>query len=212
MHDNEIVDIIENNERKERTLKSFLIDIFDIIAFLVFVLGIVLIIRIFLFNPFTVVGKSMDPTFKESDFIVVNKFSPRFSDYQRGDIVVFLPPSRSINYIKRIVGMPGETVKLIDGYVYICDNNDGGGENCYKLDEPYLVNEGNTFAECGIDEFEVSSGSYYVLGDNRQESTDSRCCFGVGCFSDDSQDHLLTKEDILGKVSIRIFPDFSTFN
>ncbi|UFX82819.1 signal peptidase I [Candidatus Absconditicoccus praedator] len=204
--DKEVVEIIEEKENQKNKLKDFLIYVFDIIAFLVFVLGLVLLVRIFLFNPFTVVGHSMDPTFKEGDFIVVDKISPRFSDFERGDIIVFVPPQKDVNYIKRIIGMPGETIKLNDGYVYVCD---GDGENCERLDEPYLENQGVTGPECNVDEFEVGSGGYFVLGDNRDQSTDSRCCFGLGCY--DGTEYVLKDEDILGKVSLRIFPDFNRF-
>ncbi len=208
MNNQEIIDIIE--EKEKSPLKNFLINVFDIVAFLVFVLGIVLIIRIFLFNPFTVVGDSMDPTFKESDFIVIDKVSPRFSDYERWDIIVFLPPWKNVNYIKRIVGMPWETVKLNDWYVYICKNDDTW-KNCERLKEDYLPEQWQTKAECWINEFHVWSWSYFVLWDNRNQSTDSRCCFGLWCFEWTQKNYTLQESDMLGKVFVRIFPDFSRF-
>ncbi len=207
---NEVVDIIEKKEKQKKTLKSFLIDIFDIFAFLLFVLWIVLIIRIFLFNPFTVVWHSMDPTFKESDFIIVDKLSPRFSDYERWDIIIFLPPAKDVNYIKRIIWMPWETVRIKDWKVYICDENDSWIA-CEELDEPYLPDDSITEASCWVDEFEVKSWSYFVLWDNRDKSTDARCCFGLWCFNSDSSSYLLTDKDMLWRVSVRLFPDFSRF-
>ncbi len=201
-----VVDLIEEKETQEKWFKKFLISVFDIIAFFIFVLWIVLLIRIFLFNPFTVVWHSMDPTFKESDFIVVDKMTPRFSDFERGDIVVFVPPKKDVSYIKRIVWMPWEVVKLDWGYVYICDED---WENCKELDEPYLQDQWITSPECNISEFAVTTWAYFVLWDNRNQSTDSRCCFGLGCY--DWSDYLLSEEDILWKVSIRLFPSFSKF-
>jgi signal peptidase I len=63
----------------------------------------------------------MAPTFSENDFIVVDKITPRFGNLKRGDIIVFVPPGKTIPYIKRVIGLPGETVKLIDNAVLICD-------------------------------------------------------------------------------------------
>lgn len=83
--------------------KNFVFDVFDVVAFLVFIVGIVLFIRFFIFNPFSVVGKSMYPTFDESDFILVDKVSPRRGTLQRGDVIVFVPPGKNIPYIKRII-------------------------------------------------------------------------------------------------------------
>jgi signal peptidase I len=96
-------------------LRDFALDIFDILAFLVFVGGIVLCIRFFVANPYTVVGASMSPTFEENDFIIVDKISPKLADWQRGDVIVFVPPGKTIPYIKRVVGLPGETVEIHDG-------------------------------------------------------------------------------------------------
>ena len=86
--------------------KILLLDIFDIISFLIFVTGTVLFTRFFIFNPYTIVGASMEPTFHENDFIIVDKVTPRFGEFQRGDIIVFVPQGKNIPYIKRIVGMP----------------------------------------------------------------------------------------------------------
>jgi signal peptidase I len=83
--------------------KYFLYDVFDMISFLVFVGGIVLFIRFFVANPYTVVGESMSPNFEENDFIVVDKITPRFGELKRGDVIVFVPPGKTIPYIKRII-------------------------------------------------------------------------------------------------------------
>lgn len=76
----------------------------------------------------------MSPTFEENDFIIVDKVSPRITPRKRGDVIVFVPPGKTIPYIKRIIGLPGETVKIKNGGVYVCADN----LNCQKLDETYL--------------------------------------------------------------------------
>ncbi|MEI7918814.1 MAG: signal peptidase I [bacterium] len=84
-------------------LKYFLYDLFDMVSFLIFVGGIVLFVRFFVANPYTVVGASMAPTFQENDFIIVDKVTQRFGQLSRGDVIVFVPPGKTIPYIKRIV-------------------------------------------------------------------------------------------------------------
>lgn len=108
------------SRKMERTFLTVVLDVFDMIAFLVFVGGIVLFVRFFVANPFTVIGASMYPTFEERDFIVVDKISPRFSEWQRGDVIVFVAPGKTDPYIKRVIGLPGETVKFQNGQVQVC--------------------------------------------------------------------------------------------
>lgn len=181
-------------------------DLFDMISFLVFVGWIVLFIRFFIMNPYTVVGASMFPTFSESDFIVVDKITPRFSQLQRGDVIVFVPPGKTIPYIKRIIWLPGETVKLQNNKVMICSQD----KNCTTLDESkYLSGDVRTEARCGVSEFAIDTGWYFVMGDNRWFSTDSRCCFGLDCYQWSSYE--VPFNNIVGKVYIRFYPDFASF-
>jgi signal peptidase I len=91
---------------KNRKFLEVVFDLFDMLSFLVFVGGIVLFVRFFIANPYTVVGASMAPTFEESDFIIVDKITPRFGELTRGDIIVFVPPGKTVPYIKRIIGLP----------------------------------------------------------------------------------------------------------
>lgn len=181
-------------------------DLFDMISFLVFVGWIVLFIRFFVMNPYTVVGASMFPTFQESDFIVVDKITPRFGQLQRWDVIVFVPPGKTIPYIKRVIWLPGETVKLRNNTVLIC----GEDKNCTTLNEsPYLSGDVRTEARCGVSEFTVDSWGYFVMGDNREFSTDSRCCFGLDCYQWSSYE--VPFNNIVGKVYIRFYPNFSSF-
>jgi signal peptidase I len=185
-------------------LKEILLDIFDIVAFLVFVGGIVLCIRFFIANPYTVVWASMSPTFEENDFIIVDKVSPRFSPWKRGDIIVFVPPGKTIPYIKRVVGLPGETVTIENGQVSVCM-----ADVCEVLDESYLPEWLQTRARCGLTSFPIEGEWLFVLGDNRWFSTDSSCCFGLGCY--DGANYLVPYDHIIGKVYVRLFPGFSTY-
>ncbi|MFA7298103.1 MAG: signal peptidase I [Candidatus Absconditabacterales bacterium] len=189
-------------------LKYILLDIFDMISFLVFVGGIVLFIRFFIANPYTVVGASMAPTFQENDFIIVDKITPRFNQLNRGDIIVFVPPGKTIPYIKRIVGLPGETIKIKHNGVEVC-TTENTIEQCNTLEEPYLDSGVRTESRCGIDEFKIDGGGLFVMGDNRGFSTDSRCCFGLDCYEGSTYE--VPADHIIGKVYLRFFPHFSTF-
>ncbi len=185
-------------------LKEIALDIFDIVAFLLFVWGIVLCIRFFVANPYTVVGASMSPTFEENDFIIVDKISPRVSQRKRGDIIVFVPPGKTIPYIKRVVWLPGETVVIEEWIVSICSD-----DNCEILEESYLPAWLQTKARCGLTEFPVNPWWLFVLWDNRWFSTDSACCFGLWCY--DGANYLVPYDHIIGKVYVRLFPGFSTY-
>lgn len=176
-------------------------------SFLIFVGWIVLFIRFFVANPYTVVGASMSPTFEENDFIIVDKVTPRFNELQRGDVIVFVPPGKNIPYIKRIIGLPGEVVKIKRSAVEVC-KTENDIEQCTTLPEPYLPSSLATEARCGISEFEVKEW-FFVMGDNRGFSTDSRCCFGLDCYEWSTYE--VPYDHIIGKVYIRFFPHFTTF-
>lgn len=186
---------------------EILFDIFDMISFLVFVWGIVLFIRFFVANPYTVVGASMHPTFEENDFIVVDKITPRFGELSRGDIIVFVPPGKNIPYIKRVVWFPWETVKIQNNTVLIC-TIDNDIENCEQLDQSYLPEGVRTESRCWINEFQITNW-LFVMWDNRSFSTDSRCCFGLDCYNWSSYE--VPYDHIIWKVYVRVIPDFSFF-
>lgn len=188
-----------------KRLLHIALDIYDIIAFLIFVWGIVLFIRFFVASPYTVVGASMEPMFHENDFIIVDKVSPAINGWHRGDIIVFVPPGQDIPYIKRIIGLPGEIVKIDQGDVFICKQSNPS--DCMQLDESYLTPglKTNANATCdGLSTLSVTSGGFVAFGDNRNASTDSRCCFGLWCYEGAS--YIVPEENIIGKVLIRVFP------
>jgi len=184
--------------------REIALDMFDIIAFLVFVGGIVLCIRFFIANPYTVVWASMSPTFEENDFIVVDKISPRFSHWKRWDIIVFVPPGKTIPYIKRVIWLPWESVKIEDWTVSICTD-----DICEILNEDYLPQWLQTKARCWLTHFPIESEWLFVLGDNRGFSTDSSCCFWLWCY--DGANYLVPYDHIIGRVYVRLFPHFSSY-
>lgn len=208
---NEVVKIIEDNENKsKRTLKDFLLDFFDIISFVVFILWVVSFIKFFLFNPFQVVGQSMEPTFHDKDFIIVDKITHRFWELKRWDVIVFVPSWKDVPYIKRIIWIPWDTVKIENWAVTRCTKNESW-ESCEILVEDYLKAGGNT-RPCSwwkISEFEVTQWWYLVFWDNRENSTDSRCCFGLECTSWNS--YLVQNEQIIWKVYIKVLPNIEKF-
>lgn len=185
-------------------LQIALLDLFDLISFLVFVMGVVLFIRFFIFNPFTVVGQSMEPKFHQGDFIIVDKITPRLGKLERWDIIVFVPENRDVPFIKRIIWLPGEEVKIRDNNVIICSWT-GSDQDCSTLEEFYLPKTTITATtQCKLDDFIVDNDGYFVMGDNRSASTDSRCCFWLGCFEESN--YLVHPSDIIGKVAIKVYP------
>lgn len=158
--------------------RSLWFHVFDVLLNIAIIVAIVGTIRTFVVSPFQIDGNSMIDTLENREYIVINKFRYLFSTPVRGDIVVFKPPTDPGKYyVKRIIGLPGETVVVKNGNVYIRENG-----NDVKLDEPYLsaFNQGRTFiypvnsGNPAEEVFQVPSDQYFVLGDNRQGSLDSR--------------------------------------
>nr|MBP7928214.1 signal peptidase I [Patescibacteria group bacterium] len=138
---------------------------------------VILVIYVTIAIPTKVQGASMEPTFYTGERILVEKVSKYFKDYEVGEVVVLHPPNSSeVEYIKRIIGIPGDIIKIMDCSVYVSKDNAK-----YKLVEPYL--SADTCTEAGL---AIKSGrsiilkenEYLVMGDNREKSADSRA-FGV---------------------------------
>jgi signal peptidase I len=171
----------------------------EIVETLVLTLVIYLLIHNFIAQPFEVEQPSMVPTVLDGDYVLIDKVSPRFSDYQRGDIVVFNPPQGegAVPFIKRVIGLPGDTVRLENGRVYVTPAHG----NAVRLDEPYVNTGPDGKPEAtlprdaeGTSTWTVPSGSYFVLGDNRSVSEDSRF-FGP-----------VARTLIIGRAWLRYFP------
>lgn len=128
---------------------------------------IILPIRYFIVQPFFVRGDSMVPSFHNSDYLIIDEISYRFENPGRGEVVVFrFPQDKSQYYIKRIVGLPEETVEIKNGQVVISNKDNPAG---FVLNEPYLDQNTPGDMKTKLDENE-----YFVLGDNRGASSDSR--------------------------------------
>jgi len=166
-------------EKRSHLLKDILI-----VAFLT--VFVVLPFRFFVAQPFIVSGLSMDPAFDNGDYLIVDQISYRFGDPQRNEVIVFrLPENEGRFLIKRIIGLPGETVNIESGEVIVQKTN---GEKI-KLEEPFVQYPKE---DSGV--YELGEEEYFVLGDNRAASSDSRM-WGV-----------LEKDLIVGRALSRLFP------
>jgi signal peptidase I len=160
----------------------------EVIIFAIIAFGIVLPFRIYIAEPYLVDGRSMDPTFATSDYLIVDKISYRFKEPERNSVLVFrYPGNLDKNFIKRIIGLPGETVKIEGEKVTIINTENPEG---LELPQSYVVNK---FASENIS-VTLSQDEYFVMGDNRAESFDSRY-WGP-----------LNKKYLLGQPVIRLLP------
>lgn len=177
---------------------------------LALLLALVLFIRTYVFQFFRVSGPSMCPTLNSfegecyhgnGEFIFVNEFLYSFlEEPKRGEIVVFSPPTTDKNYIKRIIGIPGDKVEVIEGKVYLTTPDMARTE----LPEEYLSekNKGRTYSS--FQKFEVPEGQYLLFGDNRLESLDARRCFEFDCTEDNSP--FVYAKVIRGRAEFVIWP------
>lgn len=170
-------------------LKSFFTFSWDIVKITVIALILAGLVRYFLVQPFFVEGASMEPNFLSGEYLLIDEISYYFKPVERGDVVVFhYPLDTSKYYIKRIVGIPGETVEIKNGKVIIYNGDNPKG---FLIDENYLLREDIT---AGDIKKKLSGSEYFVLGDNRLASSDSR------------QWGALPKNDIVGRVWLRAWP------
>ena len=157
--------------------------------------AIAAVIRYFLFTPIAVDGESMMPTLEDGDRMIVNKIGYKIGEPERFDIVVFHAPEQK-NYIKRVIGLPGESLEYKDDQLYI---------NGKPIDEPYLdaykaqITEGTltedfTLSDIGVEGDEIPEGYVFVMGDNRRYSKDSR---HIG---------LIEQKEIIGNTSLIFWP------
>lgn len=172
------------NARMSDSWKGLVKDLFTL-AFLVIV--VVIPIRAFVVSPFIVDGASMHPIFENLDYLVVDEIVYRFKAPERGDVIVLrYPANPSVFYIKRIIGLPNEKVSIDRGVVTV--TTAGGGT--LTLSEPYTVNEDATYTKDVL----LKEDEYFVMGDNRPNSSDSRA-WGP-----------LPRKDIVGRVDLRLLP------
>lgn len=152
------------------------------------VILIVLPVRLFLFEPFFVLGDSMLPSYESYDYLIIEKVSYRFKEPERGDVIIFRPPvNPKVYYIKRIIGLPNEAIRIANGQLMVVSQQQPKG---VTLEESYLANKFTP----GDYEFQLGQNEYFVLGDNRAESYDSRRWGPI------------TKKQISGRVLVRVVP------
>ena len=172
--------ISENDDDSNSNIKDFFIELLQVV---IVALAIIIPIRYYFIKPFYVKGASMEPSFYDNEYLVIDEISYRFKEPIRGEIVVFRYPRDTRQFfIKRLIGLPGETVQITSSEVFI----DGD-----KIEETYL--DPGTFTK-GEVVVTLQTDEYYVLGDNRSFSLDSRS-FGS-----------LKEEYIIGKTWVRGWP------
>lgn len=167
--------------------KSFKQEALELLRFTLIVLAIVIPIRVFVAQPFIVNGESMVPTLENGDYLIIDQISYKQRDPKRGEVIVFRFPTNQRRFlIKRVIGLPGETI-AINGSKVTAIQSDG---SVIQLEEGSYIN--NDFSSYGT--WELGADEYFVMGDNRQKSSDSRS-WGI------------LKEDlIVGKTFLRLFP------
>lgn len=171
------------------TLKATALFFWEVAKVIIVSLAIIIPIRYFLIQPFFVKGASMEPNFKDGEYLIINEFVYRLHSPKRGDVVVLRYPSDpSQYYIKRIVGLPGETVEIKNGEVFVYSEYYPDG---VKLDESKYLKGVDTPGDL---KKVLKNEEYFVLGDNRSASSDSR---NWGPLPD---------EFIIGRAWIRAFP------
>lgn len=190
-----VEDEAENNRRWYSPVVSSFGFVLEVLQILVIVVVLSFIIRSYVVQPFYIVGSSMEPTLYEQDILLIDRITYRFSDPHRGDVVVIHPPTDTRDFIKRVIGLPGEKVTINqDGQVLIND---------IILEEVYLSEENQTTR--GALELTLNDDEYFLLGDNRQVSNDSRG--SVNQLTNEAQEPwTISKEDIVGKALVRWWP------
>lgn len=164
-------------------LGAFFMDILEVIVLAV---GIFLIVYLLILRPHKIKGQSMHPNFPDAEYLLTEKISYYRHDPQRGDVIVFKPPISEDEFIKRVIALPGETVMVSNGRVFVNDK---------ELREDYIKIDTNasTFLSEG-ESYTVPTGNYFVMGDNRPHSSDSRAWGPI------------TKKVITGKAWLIYFP------
>lgn len=179
------------NQEEQRVpfFTAFLISLAEFVKVFVIAAAIILPIRLFLIQPFYVKGESMEPNFHEAEYLIIDKLTPHFKPYIRGEVIVFRYPRTERHYlIKRIIGLPGEKIEIRNRKITI-----------YNTEHPkgFMLNEKNYSPRPlrnEADNVELNGHQYYVLGDNRPVSLDSER-FGP-----------VDEDQIVGRVAFRGLP------
>ena len=180
---------LERSKESFTPFQDFFTFLFEIAKIIVISLLIIMPIRFFIIQPFYVKGASMEPSFYNHDYLIVDEISYRFSPPSRGDVIIFrYPKDETQFFIKRVIGLPGERVVMKDNHIFIYNDKFKDG---LQLKEEYLSEDEINPRPVDI---VVPDGHYFVMGDNRDSSMDSTI-FGP-----------IEKRLIIGRVWIRGFP------
>jgi signal peptidase I len=170
----------ESEQREPPKTHSAANPFIELLVILAVAFGLAYVVQAWVVKPYRIPTGSMEPTLNVGDRVLVNRLVYRFHGPHRGDIIVFHPPGRgseaiprstseaSVTYIKRVIGLPGETISIAHGIVTVCRP---AAINCHALREPYTEGAAGTPR---YGPFTVPKGDYFVMGDNRGDSLDSR--------------------------------------
>ena len=178
--------IEDNKNKKKMDKKSIIKEIRDYVCLIILAFVLAFLMNKFVYANAQVPTGSMIPVVEPGDRLIVNRLAYLFEAPKRGDIVMFaFPDDEKDNYLKRIIGLPGEKVEIKDGLVYINDSKK-------PLDEPYINDPPNG----NYGPYNVPEGCYFMLGDNRDESKDARFW----------ENKFVKKEKIVGKAWLKYYP------
>lgn len=172
-----------------KTIKLIIDFVMDILETITFVGSMFIVVYLFILTPNQVKGVSMEPTFYSGEYILTSKITYKFRPMQRGDVVILKSPKNpDIEYIKRVIGLPGDVIRITNGNVYVND---------ILINEPYISAITNLWDNgCVVDNvpYKVKDDEFFVLGDNRPRSSDSRefCAVPI--------------QNLVGVVFYRYFP------
>ena len=180
------MNIMQENEKIEEGKENSL---WEFVKVVIISVAIVLPIRTWIAQPFIVSGASMEPNFHDGEYLIIDELSYQFREPARGDVVVFRFPLKPREFfIKRIMGLPGETVEIKNGAVTV---KRSGEKEILTLTETYIPKSFETGPDLAL---ELKAGEYFVMGDNRSHSSDSRM-WGA-----------LPKNKIMGRALVRLWP------
>jgi len=190
MSENEIQEVLEPEKKKgkkEKEKKTLKQEIISWIVTLATAIVLALVIRTFIFEPIRVAGSSMADTLHNGEITFTFKTGYLFNDPQRQDVVICRYPNRKEYFVKRVMGVPGDTIAILGTTVYI---------NGQPVEEPYLTAERNRYDHTMLP-ITLGENEYFVMGDNRDNSNDSRNLTKVGP---------ITRDMIVGHVACVLFP------
>jgi len=181
--------IMRDEKRRPGFFRSFFREVWEFAKIVLISLAIVLPVRLFIAQPFIVRGASMEPNFEDGQYLIIDELSYILRNPERGEVIVFrYPQDPSQFFIKRIIGLPGETVSIQEGIVTITTATDS---DSFELNEVYLPSHLVTAPNSRVT---LGESEYFVMGDNRLESSDSRR-WGA-----------LEEDFLIGRAFLRLWP------